>query len=202
MKRNLLLLVAFLLVSVQGFSQFGIKAGLNFNTMGEINLDNIEKGSMDNKTGFHVGALYKMKIPLTGISLQPELVYTQNESTLGTKSNADICDFKMKQLQLAASLQWGLDLILLRPYLQVAPYIGYVMGNKTSIKEMKWEMDELRYGLGLGAGVDIWKLQVSGKYVWDMGKASEFDSSVIGIGSGLLKGKKDKGFQLSVAYMF
>ena len=202
MKRNLLLLVAFLLVSVQGFSQFGIKAGLNFNTMGEINLDNIEKGSMDNKTGFHVGALYKMKIPLTGISLQPELVYTQNESTLGTKSNADVCDFTLKQLQLAASLQWGLDLILLRPYLQVAPYIGYVMGNKTSIKEMKWEMDELRYGLGLGAGVDIWKLQVSGKYVWDMGKASEFDSSVIGVGSGLLKGKKDKGFQLSVAYMF
>ena len=127
MKRNLLLLVAFLLVSVQGFSQFGIKAGLNFNTMGDINLSNIEKGSMDNKTGFHVGALYKMKIPLTGLSLQPELVYTQNESTLGTKSNADICDFKMKQLQLAASLQWGLDLILLRPYLQVAPYLGYVI---------------------------------------------------------------------------
>lgn len=202
MKRNLLLLVAFLLVSVQGFSQFGIKAGLNFNTMGDINLSNIEKGSMDNKTGFHVGALYKMKIPLTGLSLQPELVYTQNESTLGTKSNADICDFKMKQLQLAASLQWGLDLILLRPYLQVAPYLGYVMGNNTSIKDMKWKMDELRYGIGLGAGLDIWKLQVSGKYVWDMGKASEFDSSKLGLGSGLLKAKKDKGFQLSVAYMF
>ena len=202
MKRNLLLLVAFLLVSVQGFSQFGIKAGLNFNTMGDINLSNIEKGSMDNKTGFHVGALYKMKIPLTGLSLQPELVYTQNESTLGTKSNADICDFKMKQLQLAASLQWGLDLILLRPYLQVAPYLGYVMGNNTSIKDMKWKMDELRYGIGLGAGLDIWKLQVSGKYVWDRGKASEFDSSKLGLGSGLLKAKKDKGFQLSVAYMF
>ena len=202
MKRNLLLLVAFLLVSVQGFSQFGIKAGLNFNTMGDINLSNIEKGSMDNKTGFHVGALYKMKIPLTGLSLQPELVYTQNESTLGTKSNADICDFKMKQLQLAASLQWGLDLILLRPYLQVAPYLGYVMDNNTSIKDMKWKMDELRYGIGLGAGLDIWKLQVSGKYVWDMGKASEFDSSKLGLGSGLLKAKKDKGFQLSVAYMF
>lgn len=202
MKRNLLLLVAFLLVSVQGFSQFGIKAGLNFNTMGDINLGNIEKGSMDNKTGFHVGALYKMKIPLTGLSLQPELVYTQNESTLGTKSNADLCDFKMKQLQLAANLQWGLDLILLRPYLQAAPYIGYVMGNKTSIKDMDWKMDELRYGIGLGAGVDIWKLQISGKYVWDMGKASEFDSSKSGIGSGLLKAKKDKGFQLSVAYMF
>lgn len=194
--------MAFLLVSVQGFSQFGIKAGLNFNTMGDINLSNIEKGSMDNKTGFHVGALYKMKIPLTGLSLQPELVYTQNESTLGTKSNADICDFKMKQLQLAASLQWGLDLILLRPYLQVAPYLGYVMGNNTSIKDMKWKMDELRYGIGLGAGLDIWKLQVSGKYVWDMGKASEFDSSKLGLGSGLLKAKKDKGFQLSVAYMF
>ena len=46
MKRNLLLLVAFLLVSVQGFSQFGIKAGLNFDTMGDINLGNIEKGSI------------------------------------------------------------------------------------------------------------------------------------------------------------
>ncbi len=202
MKKILLLAVAVLLFSVQGFSQFGIKAGLNFNTMGDINLGNIEKGTMDNKTGFHVGALYRIKIPLVGLALQPELVYTQNESTLGTKGNADICDFKMKQLQLAASLQWGLDLILLRPYLQVAPYMGYVMGNNTSIKDMKWEMDELRYGIGLGAGIDIWKLQVSGKYVWDMGKASEFDSSKLGLGSGLLKAKKDKGFQLSVAYMF
>ena len=202
MKKILLLAVAVLLFSVQGFSQFGIKAGLNFNTMGDINLGNIEKGTMDNKTGFHIGALYRIKIPLVGLALQPELVYTQNESTLGTKGNADICDFKMKQLQLAASLQWGLDLILLRPYLQVAPYMGYVMGNNTSVKDMKWEMDELRYGIGLGAGIDIWKLQVSGKYVWDMGKASEFDSSKLGLGSGLLKAKKDKGFQLSVAYMF
>jgi hypothetical protein len=91
---------------------------------------------------------------------------------------------------------------MLRPYLQVAPYIGYVMGNKSSLKDIKWEMDEFRYGLGLGAGLDVWKLQVSGKYVWDLGKASEFDSSAVGIGTGLLKGKKDKGFQLSIAYMF
>jgi hypothetical protein len=202
MKKILLLAVAVLLFSVQGFSQFGIKAGLNFNTMGDINLGNIEKGTMDNKTGFHVGALYNFKIPLTGISVQPELVYTQTESTLETKSPATDCDFTLKQLQFAAGLQWGIDLIMLRPYLQVAPYIGYVMGNKSSLKDIKWEMDEFRYGLGLGAGLDVWKLQVSGKYVWDLGKASEFDSSAVGIGTGLLKGKKDKGFQLSIAYMF
>ena len=202
MKRNLLLLVAFLLVSVQGFSQFGIKAGLNFNSMGDINLSNTEKGYMDNKTGFHVGALYKIQIPLTGFAIQPELVYTQSESKLNAGNNTDACDFKLSQLQLAASLQWGLDLVLLHPYLQVAPYVGYVTSNSPSIKDIKWEMDELRYGVGLGAGIDVWKLQVSGKYVWDLGKASEFGSGKLGVGSGLLKGKKDKGFQLSVAYLF
>ena len=31
------------------------------------------------------------------------------------------------------------------------------------------EMKKLEYGFGVGAGIDIWKLQVSAKWFWNMG---------------------------------
>ena len=30
-------------------------------------------------------------------------------------------------------------------------------------------MKKLEYGFGVGAGIDIWKLQVSAKWFWNMG---------------------------------
>ena len=80
MRKIILLIAAVMLFSVQGFSQAGIKAGLNFNSAEALSFDNTIKSNLDNKTGFHVGLLYNFKIPLTGFSIQPELMFVQNKS--------------------------------------------------------------------------------------------------------------------------
>lgn len=196
MRKIILLIAAVTLFSVQGFSQAGIKAGLNFNSAEALSFDNTIKSNLDNKTGFHVGLLYNFKIPLTGFSIQPELMFVQNKSEFenATKSG----EFKMNTLKAVASVQWGIDLILLRPFVQVAPYLGYTLDNKTTVKDLGWNVEKLRYGVGLGAGIDVWKLQVGCRYNWDLGKAEEFEMP----GLKTFKGNKYKNFEVSVAYLF
>lgn len=196
MKRFILLIAAMLILSVPGFSQVGIKAGLNFNSADDFSIKNFDKSQLDNKTGFHLGVLYKFKIPLTGISVQPELMYAHNETKFSSEVNEG--SFKLNTFKVAASLQWGLDLMLLRPFLQVVPFLGYTLDNKTTVKDLKWDVDKLRYGVGLGAGIDVWKLQLACRYNWDLGKAAEFEMP----GLGSFAGKKYKNFEVSLAFFF
>lgn len=203
MKRILLLVTAFLLISVPGFSQFGIKAGYNFTSFGDIDLGKNSEYStaFDKKTGYHVGMLYKFKIPVIGLTIQPELLYSEvkgNLSVAGPQGNTEGADLKVSYLQLPVGLQWGLDLMLFRPFLQVVPYIGLSLSDDNSTKNLEWDVNKFRYGIGLGAGIDIWKLQVSGRYSWDLGKVADFEWQ----GVKTFKGDKNKGFELSLALLF
>ncbi len=202
MKRILVLLTAFMLLSVQGFSQFGVKGGLNFNSIKDINLKHVGNDNIKNSTGFNVGVLYKAKLPLVGIAIQPELLYSQVNCTMDTHLDGGIAnlqgDFKLSSLMLPVGLQWGVDLVLFRPFIQVVPYIGYIMGTENHVKNLNWDVEKFKYGVGLGAGLDIWKLQISGRYRWDLGNVAEFEWQ----GVDTFKGGKSKGFELSLAILF
>ena len=208
MKKSLLVLVACLLVSLQGFAQFGVKAGLNFNTLGDVTANfkqsdaqNSFQSAVENKTGVHVGVLYKFQIPLVGVAVQPELIYTQTKGTVELASALAQplkSDVTVDYLQLPVSLQWGLDLVLLRPFIQVVPYIGYCINENASVKDLKIKADNFNYGIGIGAGLDLWKLQVSGRYCWDLGNMADYQWN----GASSLAGGKNKGFQLSLAMFF
>ena len=206
MKKILLIATALMLLSVPGFSQFGIKGGFNFTSFGDIDLgkDATYKTAFEKKTGYHVGLLYKVKIPMIGLAIQPELLYSQvqgdlsisktsSQSVSGTTSNV-----KMTYLQLPVALQWGVDLMLFRPFLQAVPYIGYSFARDNGNKDLEWDVNKFRYGIGLGAGIDIWKLQVSGRYCWDLGKVADFEWQ----GVKTFEGGKNKGFELSLAILF
>ena len=201
MKRILILVTAFMLLSVQGFSQFGIKGGLNFNSLEDINLKGVKDFDIGNSTGFNVGILYKTKIPLIGLTIQPELIYSQTNSSINTEiagwSNLN-GDLKIGTLMLPVGLQWGIDLMLFRPFIQAVPYIGYTVNTQNKITNLNWNVDKFKYGIGLGAGLDIWKLQISGRYNWDLGDVAEFEWK----GVDTFKGGKNKGFELSLAILF
>lgn len=205
MKRILLLVTAFLLLSVQGFSQFGVKGGFNFTSFGDIELgkDTDFKTAFEKKTGYHVGILYKAKVPLIGLSIQPELQFSQVNASLSvtetsSSSKAVITDMKQTYLQLPVALQWGIDLMLFRPFIQAVPYVGISFAKDNQNKSIQWDVNKFRYGVGLGAGIDIWKLQISGKYNWDLGKVADFKWE----GVKTFKGGKNKGFELSLAILF
>ena len=55
---------------------FGLKAGLNYNSNSIKKVsDDVFEGAKS-KTGYHAGIWLRFKIPVTGFYVRPELVYT------------------------------------------------------------------------------------------------------------------------------
>lgn len=168
MKRIVILLAALLMAgSTQLFAQkgFGITAGVGFNTSKFTEID------VKASTGWNIGLTYSLDLPL-GFSLQPSLIYNQKTANL-----ADGVSQSMGFVELPVSVQWGPDLLVFRPFVDVTPYIGYALSNKFAadivgieISRDSWKgKQRFEYGLGLGAGVDVWRFRVIARYNWNFG---------------------------------
>ena len=163
-----------------------LRAG-DFGIIGGAGFTSIKSISPDVATGYHAGLTYKFNLPF-GFAIQPSLLYNMKASQVND-ALAGLADFdcRMGYLELPVSLQWGPDLLLFRPFLDVSPFIGYALNNelKTSVgsgarlsSELvnQWDgINRLEYGIGLGGGLEIWKIQVSCRYNWNFG--SLFDES-------------------------
>jgi hypothetical protein len=130
-------------------------------------------------TGYHAGLTYKFGLP-SGFAIQPSLLYHVKASASGPKV-ADAA-FKAGYVELPVSFQWGPDLLFFRPFLDVSPYLGYglnhdfnfkeydVPDSSTAIVKDSWSLvNRLEYGLGLGAGLEVWKFQFVCRYNWNFG---------------------------------
>src|SRR3989339_1775456 len=193
MKKIAAVAILMLLISSSAFSQakFGIKGGLNFNSYKDVsgNVNN----TWNNQTGYHFGVLIQTKVPIIGLGLQPELLFVRK----GVEDpDVPANSFYLDYLQLPINVQIGLDLLLFRPFIMVSPYISYAIGKGDMLVDTEWDnLNRLDYGYGLGAGIDIWKLQITGKYNWSMGKLQDATSTPIN--GTTLKNAKIQGFQLS-----
>ena len=158
---------------------FGIVGGAGFTTIKNI--------SPDVATGYHAGITYKFHLPL-GFAIQPSLLYNMKASQVdGALADLSKFDYRMGYLELPVSLQWGPDLLLFRPFLDVSPYIGYALNNSYSAAGdsaarlsldfvNRWAgVNRLEYGIALGGGLEVWKIQVTCRYNWNFGNL--FDTS-------------------------
>jgi hypothetical protein len=162
MMKKIIVLLTVLVVAINADAQIklGIKAGLNVSDMSFSNkigesLDN----TYANRTGWHLGMAMKMKFPLFPLTLQPELLF----STKGF-NNDENSHLTLNYIEIPLNLQWGISIGKIRPYVELSPYLSYLVGSNKALKELNsWDG-----GVGLGVGIDIWKLQISGKYVWGL----------------------------------
>lgn len=189
------------LVSAQ--SGFGIKGGMNFNTMSDMKPTEGGLINVKARTGYHFGVMYKAKLPL-GFALQPELLYINKNSRMefGEHNSKEYLsqDARLHYFQLPVGVQWGIDLVLFRPYLQFTPYIGYAISKGGIYDNVSWDnLNRFEYGFGLGAGIEVWKIQLSGRYSWDLGKVSDFKWPKL---NKEVKREKNRGFELSIGFLF
>ena len=163
---------------------FGILGGANFRTYNPVD------AGKKTLTQWHAGLIYKVGLPL-GFQLQPALLY--NVKSAAT-SNAP-ADLSIGCLELMTSLQWGVDLILFRPFVEVSPFVGYGLNGWGDLSNM-WAEDggRLEYGVGLGGGLQIWRFQINARYNWNFGKILPAESMV--------RGADLSGVTLSLAYFF
>ncbi len=183
---------------------FGVTAGANFSTL--TGLDNI---SMKSAAGFNVGVAYDFKIPVPmfPIHIQPTLTYSMKSADIG--DGLLNTDFSVGYLELMASVQPSFDLVLARVFLDISPFVGYGLHGTGDLKELwgKDVMNKLEYGLGVGAGLKIWKIQALARYSWNFGSLAN-TSETMDDGFGTLdayrtiKKANFGGVTVSLAYFF
>jgi hypothetical protein len=189
-KITLSLLALFLVVGASAQVHFGVKGGLNYT---DLKLKDVE---LKNKTGWHAGVVVQAKLPL-GFAFQPEILYSVNSAKGGKSSKLpnDFC-VDLSYIEVPVNIQWGIDLMLLRPFLMAGPYFNYLL--KVGETNMKWDGTKgINWGIGLGGGIDIWKIQVALKYNWQFGNLGNFDVS-----DAKFDKSKLSGFQISLGLLF
>lgn len=204
MKRILtIVLAAFMLTGISASAQakWGVTAGMNFNTA------KISDIRLEAKAGWNAGVSCLVDLPL-GFSIQPSLVYIQKGADYSLIDALSVVQ-KVGSINLPVSVQWGPDLLIARPFLDVTPYIGYSLSNKLEggiagvIKGEAKLNNAFEYGVGLGAGINVWKLQAIVRYNWNfgtLGKLSDFKN--INLGDFKVDNEAFGGVSVSLAYFF
>ena len=177
-----------------------VKAGVNYSDFNyKEDLKNIKDFDYKNFAGYHAGIGFQTG-SLLGFSLQPELLYQVNSSSLDDTSN-----LKLNTVQLVANVQWGIDLLVVKPFVFAAPYFAYnlsqaVTGEGAEQAEVTYQ-DVIQkakdakfdYGIGLGVGVELFSfVQITAKYNWGFGEFKDWKT--------LADNYKDKeGYNISEA---
>lgn len=198
MKKLFTLLLGILIISTSSFSQtrFGVKGGLNFMNASNITTD--VNSTWKSQTGYQLGIALQFKIPVIGLAIQPELLYSTVESVDPALSTNSI---KLDYVTLPVNFELGVDMLVFRPFIVASPFISYAIQKGARLEDQPWDdINRFDYGIGLGAGVDLWKLQIMGKYNWGLGKLQSADANWDQADT--YKNATLQGFQLSVAFLF
>ena len=136
------------------------------------------KGGYSHPAGYNAGVAVCFNMPL-GFAIQPELAYVFTKVPA-----AGFGYIKSGNIELPVGIQYGLDLILLRPFVEVTPFIG------CAVKRYSDTQNIFDYGVGVGGGLDIWRLQINARYKWSFADVVTYRES------------KHKGFEISLAFFF
>ena len=164
-KRILSFSIAFLttLFFVNAQSSFGIKAGLSFNSNGELKNATTEIGNVidskgSSKSGFNIG--FYGHLDLGAIYLRPELVYTKTTSEYELNPTT-VEDYKISKLDVPVLI--GIRLI--GPLnIFAGPAFQYILDNDLKGLEYESIKNEFTVGLNIGVSVELGKLGIDVRY--------------------------------------
>ncbi len=168
--------------------------------------------NVDNKSVslYHVGLTAEIPL-LGGFAVQPSVLYQVKGLSADKWGSSNISETvgsfetKVGYLEVPVQIQWGPDLLLFRPYVFAEPFAGYRLGQSSKgvfADGLKESLKKFEYGLGLGAGLEIWKLQVSFKYFWNFGDIYSTGGNLVDSTKDAVKGKSFNGIMVSVAVFF
>ena len=234
MKKFLLILTALAVIVPASAQGLKLADGIHYGVVGGFTSSgtNIKEFKPKQIALYHVGITAKFNLGI-GFAIQPSLMYQVKGAKLGEmKFNNGVKDFtsqfdyKLGYLELPVNIQWGPDLMAFRPYVFVEPFIGYAVNNEL-IEKIKSENIEdvtpekitngwkeygikrFEYGLGLGAGFEFWRMQLSAQWFWNFGNLYDTGTDSIdgnriahSIQDAFTKKKNFQGVKISLAILF
>ena len=189
MKKLFTLVLALIIVSASfGQTKFGVKAGLNFNKLTDVTQGGGTDEIWNSQTGYHVGIAVQLKVPFLGLAIQPELLYNTTRSAANTPTLAQINnpllnggvinqnavlvpdEMQLDYINLPVNLQFGIDLVLLRPFVVVSPYISYAIQKGATLENQPWDdINRFDYGVGLDRYGPNTKLKDAARFTFMLG---------------------------------
>ena len=206
---SIVFLVAAMLFAANANAQikFGLKGGLNVTSMSFSE----EVFDASNKTGFFVGPMVKVTVPIVGLSFDAAALYDQKEADVkytGTEGELGKVNVKQQSINIPVNVRYGFGLSSLANFFLFAgPQWGINVGNKN----FKWNesssysLKKSNFSVNVGAGVTLLNhLQVSANYNIACGKSA--DASLSKALDAAANAGKDKShnnsWQIALGYWF
>lgn len=179
MKKLIIVLSAILLfANTQTYAQnvachFGILGGLTNDWIG-TNSD-LKNNCLP---GWHAGLALEIKLPMY-FALQPGVQYEMGHSNVKVTSldqSTSYNELQIHRISVPVTLQWGPDLGVIRPFLMATPLFNFNLGGQYKDQALgdgwypaKEFLNPFQFGLGLGIGLELWKIQLGVRYNWVFG---------------------------------
>lgn len=168
--------------------KWGVKGGVN---MTKIDWDGGYDGNKDNSTGFFIGPMAEITIPIVGLGVDGALLYSQKgqKTDILVDGERYTVDAKQTGLEIPVNLKYTIGLgSMLGIYFAAGPDFFFGFKEKEGIDR------KAQVGLNLGAGVKlIQHLQIGINYQIPLGDSFKLANAY---------GAKNKTWQISAAYLF
>jgi hypothetical protein len=161
---------------------FGIKGGINYNSN---SVDGVTDAGQDifggakSKTGYHIGVWTRLKVPVLGLYVRPELIYTNLENEIEYNQAAKVTTHTFQKIDIPVLLGkkiFGIGNALIGPSFQ------YVLDSDFEIDDISSvDANGFTMGLVFGGGVEFGKLGIDVR--WERGFSSIESSFVGNLGS-------------------
>lgn len=189
--------------------RIGVKGGLSYSSFSAFEVGVLSE-AVNSYTGYNSGIAVCFNLPL-GFAIQPELLFVSKGADFTGNSTLQI---RNSYLELPVNLQWGLDLLLFRPYLSITPFMGYSLSSSMKVKsgsQISIDPNYFRrvdYGVAIGGGLDVWRLQLSAKYKWsleNLAKVEKMGGITDSVTKQVIEAINEgsyRGFEISICFFF
>ena len=205
---SLVFMVAAMMYATSANAQikFGLKGGLNVTSM-SFSEDVLDAS---NKTGFFVGPMVKVTVPIVGLSFDAAALYDQKEADVKYNIDGELgkTTVRQKSINIPVNVRYGFGLSsLANAFLFAGPQWGINVGDKN----FKWNetssysLKKSNFSVNVGAGVTLLShLQISANYNIACGKSA--DASLSKAVDAVTNAGKDKShnnsWQIALGYWF
>ncbi len=205
---SLVFMVAAMMYATSANAQikFGLKGGLDVTNMSLSN----DVFDTSNKTGFFVGPMVKVTVPIVGLSFDAAALYDQREAKVNFVDEDETFgnSIKQKSIIVPVNVRYGFGLSsLANAFIFAGPQWNYNVGDKNfywkeedSSNIGKYSLKKSAVSANVGVGVTLLShLQISANYNFALSKSAEiYDSE-----TGQYFGKsKNNCWQIALGYWF
>jgi hypothetical protein len=196
--------------SAQAQFSWGIKGGLNLNKADFEDATNNVKP--ENFTGFFIGPMAEITIPIIGLGVDGSLLYSQTGLSYSVENGFSTDKtLKSHSIEIPVNLKYSLGLgKLASVYAAAGPQFAFALSQDDWKSDMEnytskpLKKSQLSLNLGLGVKL-LGHLQAGATYNIPLGDTADFDGYEFGDGTETLiklGTAKNKTWKIHVAYIF